>query len=523
MVNNGKHRSKLVGLFAALTLLALSPSPGFAEQPISTESGPIAAGSSEDPAVRVFKGIPYASPPVGKLRWQPPEPPVAWQGVRVANEYGPPCFQGAFPHVADTRPASEDCVTLNIWEPAKPGKAKLPVMVWIHGGAFVAGSNIAHDGTALARKGVILVAINYRLGPLGFFTHPLLTAESAHGSSGNYALLDAIAALKWVKKNISGFGGDPNNVTIFGQSAGSEMVNLLMVSPLSKGLFAKAIGESGGSLGLREPRTLHDSERLGVELADRAGARDLAALRSLSPEKLFELGGRQFEPVTEGWSYPIAEREALRRGLQHRLPMIVGSTADEGQLSATLTADQYRERAKMRFGANAAAFLEYFPAGSDEEARWSNKRSGTADAEFIEATIADEQSRVAPTYQYRFIHTPPQFYKNPGYARNLSGAYHASELSYVFANLARDYTAWTKVDQMLENGMSSYWVNFSRSGNPNGRLAVLADRQAGTRQGHAIRRQDRTGHAARRGCNTAFREALLRGRDRRKLTGTPGV
>ena len=459
---------RALGLFGVAAMaLCLVPDGARAEKPISTHSGLLLPDTSTDGRVRVFKGIPYAAPPVGKLRWRPPLPPRPWPGVRTADRFGAPCFQGEFPNVADQRPPSEDCLTLNIWEPANPAPKKLPVMVWFHGGAFIAGSNVAHDGGPLAEKGVILVAVNYRLGPMGFFTHPLLTAESPEHSSGNYALLDGIQALKWVRRNIAAFGGDPDNVTIFGQSAGAEMVNLLTVSPLARGLFARVIGESGGSLGWREPRTLAQSEQLGLAVAGKLGATTLAQLRALPPEKLFRLSGHQFEPVIDGWVYPVPQHEALRKGLDASVPMIVGSTGDEGQISPTLTAQQYRAAADRRFGAGASAFLERFPGSTDEEARQANKRVGTLDAEFIEDTIADEHSRAAPTYQYRFIHAPPPA-SVPGYGRNLQGAYHASELSYVFAKLAHEPRKWGPVDWMLERDITSYWVNFAKTGDPNG-------------------------------------------------------
>lgn len=245
------------------------------------------------------------------------------------------------------------------------------------------------------------------------------------------------------------------------------MVNVLTVSPLARGLFARAIGESGGSLGWRQPRTLDQSEQLGLALAGRLGATTLAQLRELLPKKLFELSGHQFEPVIDGWVYPVPQREALNKGLEAHVPMIVGSTSDEGQIVPTLTAEEYRAQATRRFGAGASAFLERFPGQTDEEAQQSNKRVGTLDAELIEDTIADTHSPIAATYQYRFVHTPPPA-TVPGYGRNLAGAYHASELSYVFATLAEEPRQWGEVDRMLERDLSSYWVNFARTGDPNG-------------------------------------------------------
>ncbi len=471
--NSLKQRLCSDGLFrrllAAMALIACFSGPVWAQSqvPVMTETGPVLPADEPGP-VQVYKGIPYAAPPVGELRWRPPKNPAKSDEVLIAEEFGPPCPQGNFPGVSDPRKASEDCLSLNIWTPAQKNGARLPVIVWIHGGAFVAGSNASHDGAALAEKGAVVVAANYRLGPLGFFTHPLLTAESDTGSSGNYALLDLVKALEWVQGNIAGFGGDPNNVTIVGQSAGSEMVNLLIVSPLSKGLFAKAIAESGGSMGWRQPRTLVRSEALGETLARQADASSLEQLRDLSPETLFELGRRDFEPVVDGYSYPTAQREVMRAGEQHPVPMIVGSTADEGQLNSALTAQSYLKDVTDRFGDRADDFLYWFPAGSDEEARISNKRSLTLGTEYIEATIADAQAHLAPTYQYRFVHAPPPPLSDSAYGANRQGAYHAAELPYVFANLHQEPRAWTDVDRMLELAMSSYWLNFARTGDPNG-------------------------------------------------------
>lgn len=461
-----RKAGRCVRAILGLAAFAL-PVGALAREPVQTQNGLLLPTDAGEAGVEVFKGVPYAAAPVGDLRWKPPQPPAAWDGVRVADKLGPPCFQGHFPGVTDPRPASEDCLTLNVWRPAQPDQAKLPVMVWIHGGAFVAGSNVRMDGAPLAGKGVVLVAINYRLGPLGFFTHPELTAESPHDSSGNYALLDAVMALEWVRDNIANFGGDPENVTIFGQSAGSELVNILTVSPLAKGLFAKAIGESGGSMGWREPRKLSASEQLGLALADKAGAKSAMDLRAIAPEQLFELSGREFEPVIDGWSYPTPQRAALRQGLQHRVPMMVGSTADEGQFSSTLTAERYVADMERRYGAKASDLLHRFPGTDDGQARQSNKDYITLGTEFIERTIADEHARVAPAYQYRFIHAPPAS-AGGEYSRNLKGAYHASELPYVFATLGKEPRDWKDVDRNLERAMSSYWVNFARTGNPNG-------------------------------------------------------
>src|SRR5499426_666533 len=281
-----------VGLVFAFSGLALT-----ANDTVRVDGGLI-SGSVVD-GVRSYKGIPFAAPPVGELRWKAPQPVAGWEGVREVNDFGPDCPQAPYPqsslYYSAPRKQSEDCLYLNVWTAAKAGE-KRPVMVWIHGGALTRGSGAtrAYDGTALAKKGVVLVTINYRLGPLGYLAHPELTAESAHHASGNYGVLDQIAALQWVKKNIAAFGGDANRVTIFGESAGSWSVNALVASPLAKGLFHRAIGQSGGSFGpgtyLKEDRNgLTSAEKIGAAFAKAAGADSIRALRSLPAEKIVEV------------------------------------------------------------------------------------------------------------------------------------------------------------------------------------------------------------------------------------------
>src|SRR5215216_1756975 len=353
-----------------------------ANDAIRVEGGLI-SGSSVD-GVRSYKGIPFAAPPVGDLRWKPPQPVVAWDNVRECTEFGPQCPQAPYPQgslfYSPPQKQSEDCLYLNVWTAAKQGD-KRPVMVWIHGGALTrgSGSTRTYDGTAFAKKGVVLVTINYRLGPLGYLAHPELTAESPNQSSGNYGVLDQIAALKWVQKNIAAFGGDPNRVTIFGESAGSWSVNTLVASPLAKALFHRAIGESGGSFGpmtyLKEDRDkLPSAEKVGAAFAKAAGADSIKALRALPAGKIIEVfnndpEGKKFrtQPNVDGWALPDEIRNIFAKGKQNDVPVIVGSNANEMTsltVPATVpkTMEDYRKRVESQYGAMIKGFDAVYPA-----------------------------------------------------------------------------------------------------------------------------------------------------------------
>lgn len=448
--------------------------------------GGLISGTTVD-GVRSFKGIPFAAPPVGDLRWKPPQPVVAWQGVRQADNFGPMCPQSPYPsgsmYYAPPQTQSEDCLYLNVWTAAKVGD-KRPVMVWIHGGALTrgSGSNAVYDGTALAKKGVVLVTINYRIGPLGYLAHSELTSESPQHSSGNYGVLDQIAALKWVRKNIAALGGDPNRVTIFGQSAGSWSVNTLVASPLAKGLFQRAIGESGGAFPhdayLREDRNkLPSAEKIGAAFAKAAGANSIKALRALPAEKIVEVftndpEGRKFRTQVnvDGWVLPDETRNVFAQGKHNDVPVIAGSNANEMTTLTTpamvpKTVEDYRKRVESQYGEMIKELDAVYPVKSAEDIKDAYLGS-------LRDTIFSLPMRTwarmtaaghSKAYLYFFSHVRPS--PNSKY----NGAYHASEIAYVFSNLSRENKAYQDVDFKLAEMMTSYWVNFATTGDPNGK------------------------------------------------------
>lgn len=473
-------------IFAAL-LLAIATAMATASQalpaatdtataPVKVEQGLLAGTSGKHADVRVFRGVPFAAPPVGDLRWKAPQAPASWKETRDAKEFSPVCWQSQYPDVArlyqsELAARSEDCLYLNIWTPAKTSNEYLPVMVWIHGGAFTrgSGSSRSYDGEILARKGAVVVTINYRLGMFGFFAHPELTTESEHHASGNYALLDQIAALQWVKKNITAFGGDPNRVTIFGESAGSWAVNVLIASPLAKGLFQRAIGESGGSFA--PMKSLAEAEKSGVSLAGTMGVTQdvLKTLRGKSAEELLKASDNQpTRAIVDGYVLPQDVYTIFAQGKQNDVQLLVGNNADEGTAlvpqGASIKAEQFVAVARGRFGSLADEFLKIYPGGSDEEAVKSFFAAfRDQQFEWEMRTWARMQTKTGhhPVYLYYFSRVPP------GPQSKTLGAFHAADLAYVFGNFAWPFP-WEETDKKLSDAMTSYWVNFAASGAPNG-------------------------------------------------------
>jgi para-nitrobenzyl esterase len=481
--------------FATLIVLALAMllSPAAAQDEVKTESGIVSGTLNADRTVRMFQGIPFAAPPVGDLRWKPPQPPLSWQGIRSADKFGPACMQtdvyGDI-HFRDVQP-SEDCLNLTIWLAAHPAQTKLPVIVWFYGGGFLAGGNseTRYDGENLAKKDVIIVSPNYRLGVFGFFSHPELTKESEHHASGNYGLLDQVAALHWVLRNISAFGGDPHNITIAGESAGSLSVSALMASPLSKDLFQKAIGESGAFFPSQPAHNMRleplaETEQLGVKFAESVGATSLAQLRAMPANDVLQAAAKMnrgfvFQPNIDGYFLPADVRSIYEKGAQSHIPVLAGWNADENKTSILLapqrpTAKRFAEEALARFGNEAPEFLKLYPAATNQEALLSAE--ALAGDDFIAFSTwkwTDIQAKTgdAPVYQYRFDQNPAV---KPGamidsLPASEAGARHACEIQYVFETLKfEEGVPWTAADFKVSEEMASYWTNFAKTGNPNG-------------------------------------------------------
>ncbi len=481
--------SFFVGLF-----LFASCAPTLTD-PIKLESGRVSGVASSDGAVRVYKGIPFAAPPVGDLRWKPPQPVEPWEGVKRCEQFGPRCPQP--PHAEDSfwntrewvdkTEQSEDCLYLNVWTAAKTRGDKLPTMLWIHGGGLTSGSasQPLYDGTKMARKGVVVVTINYRVGPFGFLAHPELSRESEHGSSGNYGVLDQVEALKWVQQNIVEFGGDPGRVTIFGESAGSRSVCSLLATPLAKGLFQRAIGQSGGGFGamsyLKEDQPgLLAAEKAGLAFARAAGGEEapapLETLRSLSANQVLatlkKTPNVRPQIIVDGWVFPDEIHTIFEQGKQSRVDVILGSNADEGTSifggMGPMTAEQFRDMVQRQYGQFTDEFFKTYPVNSDDEVRdvlLASVRDGWFTWQM--RTWGQLMSTVdAKAYLYYFTRVPP-IPESEKY-----GAYHAAEHVYIVGNL--DNTSFTPepADRQLSKTMMDYWTNFARTGDPNGESLV---------------------------------------------------
>lgn len=452
------------------------------QQPVAnTQTGQV-AGTRQD-QLAIFKGIPYAAPPVGERRWCAPQPAEPWQGIKQTVEFAPACPQlsSAFTDVPGQQ-RDEDCLYLNVWSPASSDNIDLPVIVWIHGGGYSFGSTAQpmFNGENLAKQGVVFVSIAYRLGPLGFFAHPELSAESPQGSSGNYGLLDQIAALKWVQQNIHHFGGSANNVTIMGESAGAISVSILAASPLARGLFHKAIAESGASFGNavdngnmgQTVKPLAAAEAMGRNFSESASL-SLAQLRALPADELLAKIPRVSELVLES-SWPIFDGYLIaddpvalyQNGQQNDTPILIGSNAAEGSLFFQhTTLEQFQQLLKAQFGADSKLGLNAYPASNDSEALTAQQNL------FRDFTFAwhswtwaklQAKTGTGAVYSYYFNHTPPAFPNMPSL-----GPTHAAEMAYVF-DLLMPPRAWTADDKQLAENMSRYWVNFAKTGNPNG-------------------------------------------------------
>jgi len=423
--------------------------------------------------VVIFKGIPFAAPPLGELRWKAPQPVIPWKGVKECKS-NPPSAMQAKPvpfmmwskeFMAPEEPLSEDCLYLNIWTTAESYKSNFPVIVWIHGGGFTGGSGTVplYDGTEMAKKGVVFVTINYRLGIFGFLAHPDLTAENGGRGSGNYGILDQVEALKWVQKNISAFGGDPTRVTIAGQSAGSFSVNALMVSPLAKGLFSRAIGQSGGMFSTSRgvASDLKSAEANGVKLLQKIGVSSINELRMKPVDEVMKLNGMLGITIDDNVIPPSLK--TFEAGRQNDVPLITGWNADDGvSMGPAMNAQSFRQNAEKSYGDRAADFLKVFPSGTDEEAKLSQKIISQMFFGYQNFKWASEQSSNGKNkaWLYYFKRVPPG---EPNY-----GAFHSAEFGYALSTLKLWNRPFTKTDYDLSAVMSSYWVNFAKTGDPNG-------------------------------------------------------
>jgi para-nitrobenzyl esterase len=457
------------------TLSLLAAGLGFAQQPapVMIEHG-LVQGTFEN-ELTVYRGIPFAAPPVGDLRWHAPLPAAKWEGVRQATEFGPSPIQGS----RNGPDMSEDCLYLNVWTPAKSTNDHIPVLVWIYGGGFGGGatSDPNYSGEKLAKKGVVFVSIAYRVGPLGFLAHPELSAETTNHVSGNYALLDMIAGLQWGQKNIAAFGGDPDKVTIFGESAGGIAVSMLCASPLAKGLFHDAISQSGGSFGPPRPTTfpgenmkrLPDAERAGEAYAKSVGVSSIAELRKLAPDKLPAGRGLGMSwPIIDGWVIPDDQHKLYEAGRYNDLPILIGYNSDEGaSFSPPKTPEDYIAGVKTRYGKFAEDLIKAYPVGTNSVPKTA--RDLMRDAAFgwhtwSWARLAAQTGKSKVFYYYFDQH--PEFPE--GSPRAGYGSPHGMDVSYVFNHLNPNNPRTTKSDLEISDAMSTYWVNFAKHGDPNG-------------------------------------------------------
>ncbi len=448
---------------------------------VEISDGKLRGGLSHDGSIVSFKGIPYAAPPVGDLRWKAPQSVEPWEGVRDAKAFGPRAMQE---HIWDDmfffdEGPSEDCLYLNVWRPVDTAVEKLPVMFWIHGGGFLAGgtSEPRQEGSNLAKKDVLVVSVGYRMGVFGFMAHPDLTAESPDDASGNYGLLDMVAALQWVQDNISEFGGDPQNVTIFGESAGSRAVSSLIASPLGKGLFHKAIAQSGAILNpFRKPPLRSEAEQVALDFAQtNFGDSSIESMRAISGDELLKVQWKNarwsFSVCQDGLFLPKAASEIFKNGEQNLVPLIAGWNLDEsgpeGFLRGEATLANYSARAEEEFGENADAFLKAYAATNPEEveraaADYAGDRFiGYETWNLVEAQSGTEE----PVYRYRFDRLLPlPDDADVGAKRR---AAHSWEIEYVFNVIESKDLPWAKEDFEIADIMSSYWTNFAKTGNPN--------------------------------------------------------
>jgi para-nitrobenzyl esterase len=464
---------------------------------VKTANGVLQASPDSTATVRMFKGIPFAEPPVGELRWKAPQPVKNWTGVRLADKFGPRCMQR--PIYSDmafrSNGVSEDCLYLNVWTPAKSGKERLPVLVYFYGGGYQAGdgSELRYDGENMAGKGIVAITVNYRLSIFGFFAHPELSKEAPYKGSGNYGLLDQSAALRWVRQNVAAFGGDPKRVTIAGESAGSISVSAQVASPLSKNLIAGAILESGALTGSMTPRPLAEIEPDGVKFAGSLGASSVAALRAMTAEQVQEGAAKpgmpRFGPAIDGYLLPKPVHVILAAGEQARVPLLGGSNSEEQGARSILRQDEptqenYAKAIRALYAEKADEILKLYPGTNREEIL--DSATALASDRFIafstwRFTEGHRKTAGKPVYRYYYAHPRPKFLGGYPLAPAQGGvgngappppprgAAHSAEIEYAMGNLKTNtHFEWGPGDYKLSEVMQGYFANFIKTGNPNG-------------------------------------------------------
>ena len=494
---------KLILVLAVATLLSANL---VAQDNLRAKTGNgVVEGTLEASGIRSFKGLPFGQPPVGDLRWKAPQPAKNWTGVRAAKKFGPRAMQRAVFGDMNFRSdgMGEDCLYLNVWTPAKSEKEKLPVLVYFYGGGFIAGdgSEPRYDGESMAKRGIVAVTVNYRLGVFGFMAHPELTKESPHKASGNYGFMDQQAALKWVQDNIAAFGGDPGRVTIAGESAGSLSVSAMMVSPLSRTLFAAAIGESGSMLGTLSPVTLTESEANGVKFAEVVGATSLAELRAMSADKILEATAKpglpRFAATIDGYFFPKSAAAIFVAGEQSHVPLLVGWNSEESNGRAILgkeaaTPENFRAAVQKLYPEHTDNVLKLYAGSTENEIL--DAATSLAGDRFIGFSTwkwSDMHSITGGKPVFRYFYTRPRPAMVPemgnataglagGVVRNndanavkappARGAVHSAEIEYAMGNLASNKVyAWTPDDYKVSEIMQNYFANFIKTHNPNGK------------------------------------------------------
>jgi para-nitrobenzyl esterase len=472
-------------LTAALLLAPALASEASAADRVNIANGVIEATAAPSSGVRSFKGIPFAQPPVGELRWREPQRPKNWTGVRNADKFGPRCMQRTSPdsdYWFRSNGMSEDCLYLNVWTPAKLESERLPVLVYFFGGGLQNGdgSEPRYDGESMARKGIVVVTLSYRTNIFGFFSHPELTKESPHHSSGNYGLMDGNAALRWVQENIAAFGGDPKRVTVGGESAGSFSTSSQVASPLSKGLIAGAILESGGMMMSALPQhSLAETEQDGLKFAASVGAKSLGALRAMSAGQLqAAMAGSafmRFSANTDGHFLPKQMWRIYEAGEQAHVPLLAGSNSEEASAESLLgsgtppTAENFAAAVRRRYGKHADALLKVYAASTPAEVyRAATDLAGDHLHGQVVWKATEFHMKTSGKPVYRFYYTRPQ----PGFVgapRPVAGAVHSAEIQYALGTLSVDTRyAWEPADFKLSEIMQGYFANFIKTGNPNG-------------------------------------------------------